>query len=62
VPLALRRRIRYTHFFTRRRKREGAEAMKIKGRNRSKGKRRKAALRRKHLKSRQRMSRGHQKF
>ena len=36
--------------------------MKIKGRNRSKGKRRKAALRRKHVKARQRMSRGHQKF
>jgi len=36
--------------------------MKVKGRNRSKGKRRKAALRRKHVKSRQRMSRGHQKY
>jgi len=36
--------------------------MKVGAKNRSKSRRRRAALRRKHIKARLRVSRGHQKF
>jgi hypothetical protein len=42
--------------------REEDEGMKVGAKNRLKSRKRKAALRRKHIKARQRVSSGHQKF